>query len=74
MVLADDEVPKTGWLVESDIEYVHAGSPTLRAVPVVGTPVGVGRSKVMIHVRVTDLNGRYVSDGKDLQQRRQAAA
>ena len=68
MVLADDETPTTGWLVESDIEYVHAGSPTLRAVPVVGTPGGVGRSTVKIHVRVSDVNGRYVSNDKDLSK------
>ena len=40
MVLADDETPEVGWLVESDIEYVHAGSPSLRALPVLGTPSG----------------------------------
>jgi hypothetical protein len=65
MVLAEDEVPQVGWLVESDIEYVHAGSPTLRAVPLVGTPGGAGRSKIMVHVRVTDLNGRHATNGKD---------
>lgn len=65
MVLADNEVPETGWLVESDIEYVHAGSPTLRAVPVVGTPGGVGRSGIRIHVRVTDLDRPHESVGKD---------
>lgn len=63
-VLAEDEVPTTGWLVESNIEYVSAGSPTLRGVPVVGTPLGAGRSKVKIHVRVTDVNGRYVETSK----------
>jgi hypothetical protein len=64
MVLADDEIPEVGWLVESEIEYVHAGSPTLRSLPLVGTPGGAGRSKVKIHVRVTDVNGRYVSNDK----------
>jgi len=68
MVLADNEVPETGWLVESDIEYVHAGSPFLRSVPVLGRPGGVGRSKVKIHVRVTDLDGAYVESGKDLSK------
>lgn len=68
MVLKEGEVPDTGWLVESDIEYVHAGSPTLRAIPVAGRPGGLGRSKVKIHVRVTDLDGRYVEAGKDLSK------
>lgn len=65
MVLADDETPEVGWLVESEIEYVHAGSPTLRGIPIVGNPIGVGHSKIKIHVRVTDVNGRYVSNDKD---------
>jgi hypothetical protein len=61
MVLAEYEVPQTGWLVESEIEYVHAGSPTLRTVPL----LGLGRSKVKVHVRVTDLDAPYTSAGKD---------
>lgn len=65
MVLGEGDVPEVGWLVESQIEYVHAGSPTLRALPVLGTPGGLGRSKVNIHVRVTDVNGIYVSNDKD---------
>jgi hypothetical protein len=65
MVLSEDETPEVGWLVESNIEYVHAGSPTLRSLPVAGTPGGVGRSKVKIHVRVTDVKGHYVSNDKD---------
>jgi hypothetical protein len=65
MVLAENETPETGWLVESNIEYVHAGSPTLRSLPLFGTPLGAGRSKVLIHVRVTDVKGHYVSNDKD---------
>ena len=65
MVLAEDETPEVGWLVESQIEYVHAGSPVLRSIPVAGTPGGVGRSHIKIHVRVTDVNGKYVSNDKD---------
>jgi len=68
MVLAEDETPEVGWLVESEIEYVHAGSPTLRSLPVAGTPAGVGRSHVKIHVRVTDVNGRVVTNDKDLSK------
>lgn len=66
MVLAEGEVPQTGWLVESELEYVSAGSPSARAVPIAGTPGGAGRSHVTIHVRVTDLNGNYVENDKDL--------
>lgn len=65
MVLEDDETPEVGWLVESEIEYVHAGSPSLRSVPVVSNPIGVGKSYVKIHVRVTDVQGKYVSNDKD---------
>ena len=63
LVLADNETPTTGWLVESNLEWVNAGSPALRAV--LG-PVGVGRSQVRIHVRITDVehhHGRL--DAKD---------
>ena len=55
MVLKDDEEATTGWLVESDLVWVHGGSPTLRSVPVVNH-AGPGRSYVRIHVRVTDLD------------------
>ncbi len=66
MVLADDEVPTTGWLVESDMEWVHAGSQTLRAA--LG-PIGPGHSCVKIHVRITDHEGRRAhADGKDLSK------
>jgi hypothetical protein len=64
MVLKDDEEPTTGWLVESDLEWVHGGSPTLRAIPVVNH-LGPGRSFVRIHVRVTDLDAtNSISDTK----------
>jgi hypothetical protein len=64
MVLKDDEEPTTGWLIESNLEWVHGGSPALRAIPVVNH-LGPGRSYVRIHVRITDLEGHYaVSDAK----------
>jgi hypothetical protein len=63
-VIAHDEEPATGWLVESEIDYVHAGSPTARAVPLAGTPGGWGQSRVIIHVRVTDVEGVYNGDSK----------
>jgi hypothetical protein len=63
MVLADNETPHTGWLVESNLEWVHAGSPQLRAV--LG-PLGPGRSYVRIHVRITDVEHHHGSiDSKD---------
>ncbi|MGB8170375.1 MAG: hypothetical protein WCF18_22925 [Chthoniobacteraceae bacterium] len=64
MVLKDDEEPTTGWLVESDLQWVHGGSPTLRAIPGINH-LGPGRSFVRIHVRVTDLDHHNaVSDAK----------
>jgi len=54
LVLKDDEVATTGWLVESNLEWVHGGSPFLRSTPF--GPLGAGRSHVRIHVRVTDLD------------------
>jgi hypothetical protein len=66
MVLADDETPHTGWLVESNLEWVHAGSPMLRAV--LG-PLGQGRSYVRIHVRITDLEHHHEwVDSKDVSK------
>jgi hypothetical protein len=63
MVLADDETPTTGWLVESNLEWVHAGSQTWRAL---GSPLGLGHSCVKIHVRITDVDGEhYASNDKD---------
>src|SRR4051812_4266448 len=63
MVLKDDEEPTTGWLVESDLQWVHGGSPFLRATPF--GALGAGRSFVRIHVRVTDLDHRNaISDAK----------
>lgn len=63
MVLADNETPHTGWLVESNLEVVDGGSPTLRAIPV---PFGQGASHLRIHVRVTDLEHHHARlDSKD---------
>lgn len=67
MVLKDDEVPRTGWLVEGDFEVVDAGQPTLRAAP--GNLIGLGASHVVLHVRITDLDARGVSyvESKDTE-------
>ncbi len=67
MVLADDEQPTTGWLVESNIEYAHAGSQTLRASPLF--IFGVGRSRITVHVRITDVSGHHVAvSDKDMSK------
>jgi len=63
MVIDDDDEPITGWLIETNLEWVHAGSPTLRAL---GSPFGLGHSCVKIHVRITDVDGHSVaSSDKD---------
>lgn len=62
-VLQNDEVPTTGWLVESDLVEVDGGNRINRGSPL--GHFGVGRSKMVIHVRITDLDGRHRgSDGK----------
>lgn len=67
MVLADDEAPTTGWLVESTIDYAHAGSQTWRSTPL--GPLSVGRSRLILHVRITDVTGRhFVASDKDLSK------
>jgi hypothetical protein len=43
MVLKEDEEATTGWLVESDLVWVHGGSPALRSIPVI-SHLGPGRS------------------------------
>ena len=64
MVLRDDETPRTGWLVEGDIDLENAGSPIARSLP--GNLLGIGSSRIIIHVRVIDLDQRGVlTDGKD---------
>ena len=68
-VLADDETPTTGWLVESNLEVLDAGTPFWRTLngPIVGP--GFGSSKIRIHVRVTDVSRRHVRlDSKDVSK------
>jgi hypothetical protein len=53
-VLADDEIPELGWLIDGELEVVHAGSPPLRH-----SPFGffsAGRSTILVNVRVYDLS------------------
>ena len=59
MVLAEDEVPTTGWLIESNLELVDGGSRAARAMFGPFTP-GAGASHVKIHVRVTDVTSKAV--------------
>lgn len=64
-VLKDDEVAVEGWLVEGSLDVVHAGNPVKR---LLGPPAvnPIGRSRVQMHVRVTDLGSRVLaSDEKD---------
>ena len=66
MVIKNDEVPTTGWLIESHIDYASAGSQTLRAL---FGPLGLGHSTVKIHVRITDVDSNtIVSNDKDLSK------
>jgi hypothetical protein len=51
-VLADDEVPKVGWLVEGQFDLVDGGDPVGRFF--LGQ-FGVGRSFLAMHVKVTDV-------------------
>ena len=64
-VLADDETPVTGWLVESNLEVLDAGTPFWRGVNGPLGP-GFGSSKIRVHVRVTDMDARrHGGDAKD---------
>ncbi len=51
-ILADDEVPKVGWLVEGQFDLVDGGDPVARFF--VGQ-FGAGRSFLVLHVKVTDV-------------------
>lgn len=64
LVLKPGDKPTTGWLIEGELDIVHAGSPFLRAV---AGPLGIGRSEVQIHVRIVDLDavGGLTGGGKD---------
>lgn len=64
-VLAPDECATLGWLVEGQFEVVDSGDFIKRGSP--GGPFGLGRSCLVLHVRVTDLGkaGVEVSDAKE---------
>ncbi|CAN5760499.1 hypothetical protein BH20VER1_BH20VER1_04320 [soil metagenome] len=52
-VLQDDEIPRTGWLVEGEFTMVDGGSPAGRFF--LGN-FGVGRSFLAMKVRITDID------------------
>ena len=65
MVLKDNEVPEKGWLVEGSLDVVDAGNPLGRWF---SGPIGpgIGRSRVVMHVRISDLDRHAVAvDTKD---------
>jgi len=51
-ILQDNETPHVGWLVEGEFDVVDGGSPVGRFF--LGN-LGVGRSVLALHVRVTDV-------------------
>jgi uncharacterized protein DUF4410 len=57
-ILKDSETPRTGWLVEGNFTLVDGGSPYGRFF--LGD-VGVGRSELVLHVKIMDIDrGRVV--------------
>ena len=65
MVLKDNEAPSRGWLVEGSLDVVDAGNPVGRFFSGPFGP-GIGRSKVVMHVRISDLDRHSVAvDTKD---------
>ena len=56
-ILKDDEEPAVGWLVEGEFDVVDGGSPLGRFF--LGH-LGVGRSALLMHVKVTDVEKHVV--------------
>ena len=63
MIIEDNEKPVSGWLVEGTLDVVDGGSIPGRAMPVFSS-VGLGKSKVVIHVRIREI-GASGGDDKD---------
>jgi hypothetical protein len=57
LVIADDEVPKVGWLVEGQFDLVDGGSPLGRFF---FGQFGAGQSFLALHVKVTDVEKHRV--------------
>ncbi len=65
-ILQEDEAPPTGWVVDGTLDVIDAGQPLKRHFGELIKPASLGRSQVMIHVRVSDVNGKHVDrDDKD---------
>ena len=57
LVIADDEVPKIGWLVEGQFDLVDGGEPDARFWLGI---FGAGQSHLVMHVKVTDVERHRV--------------
>jgi hypothetical protein len=72
-ILRDNETPRTGWLVEGEFRLVDGGSIAGRAL--FFGHLGLGQSRLALHVRVTDVDRGLVvyefdmAGGSDLQGR-----
>ena len=72
-ILKDYETPRTGWLVEGEFTMVDGGSRAGRAI--FFGHLGVGESRLAMHVRVTDIDRGIVvyefdmAGGSNLQGR-----
>lgn len=60
-VIAHDEEGQIGWEVDGDIDIVNAGHPAARAF---AGGLGVGRSGILLHVRVKEIGSTARSDEK----------
>jgi hypothetical protein len=56
-ILKDSESPRTGWLVEGNFNLVDGGNPYARFF---AGDFGAGRSELVLHVRITDVDHRRV--------------
>jgi hypothetical protein len=72
MVIESNEVPprpdadETGnyWLIDGTLDVLDNGHGGLRAI-VPADKFGLGKSELLIHVRVREIGGHYASDEKD---------
>lgn len=62
MVIAENEIPEEGWIMEGAIEIMDEGS---RANRYFFGHFGAGRSKVLVHVRVREVNSTDSGPGKN---------
>lgn len=60
-VISDDEDSDSGWIVDGAIELVNAGCAPARAV---AGGFGVGRSGILLHVKITDAGSNSHGDEK----------